>query len=224
PVIMLTGHGGLASAKQARSEGAFDYLSKPCDINLLADKINEACSLGGKVDVDQEKKVRDLMIPIESYTVINGDETLGEAIRRVRETFTVKLATDSIMETGHRSVLIRDKKNRIQGVLAIRDMLRVIMPSYLHAPKPNLAESIEYSPIFWDGMFTMGVRQMETTCIKDFMSPLPESIDGESNPMEAAHMMIASNHRRLLVDIEGEIRGIVREQDLFFEMDRLLKS
>ena len=48
------------------------------------------------------------------------------------------------------------------------------------------------------------------------------SIEGEANAMEAAHLMLASNHRRLLVEIDGEIRGIVREQDLFFEMDRLL--
>ena len=222
PVIMLTGHGGAASAKQALVEGAYDYLSKPCDINLLADKIHEACSRPTGVKPNQEKKITEMMIPIEGYTVINGDQSLGEAIRQLRASFTVKLATDSIMETGHRSILIRDQDNRIQGVLAIRDMLRAIMPSYLQAPKPSLADTIEYSPIFWDGMFTTGIGQMKDTPIKDFMSPLPVSIEGEANAMEAAHLMLASNHRRLLVEIDGEIRGIVREQDLFFEMDRLL--
>jgi len=41
PVIMLTGHGALPSARQAQEEGAFDYLTKPCDIDVLAGKIKE---------------------------------------------------------------------------------------------------------------------------------------------------------------------------------------
>ena len=31
PVIMLTGHGALPSAREAREKGAYDYLTKPCD-------------------------------------------------------------------------------------------------------------------------------------------------------------------------------------------------
>jgi len=42
PVIMLTGHGAMPSAREALVEGAFDYLSKPCDMDLLASKISEA--------------------------------------------------------------------------------------------------------------------------------------------------------------------------------------
>ena len=42
PVIMLTGHGALPSARESLAEGAFDYLTKPCDITILASKIHEA--------------------------------------------------------------------------------------------------------------------------------------------------------------------------------------
>ena len=42
PVIMLTGHGSMPSAQEALISGAFDYLSKPCDIDLLANKITDA--------------------------------------------------------------------------------------------------------------------------------------------------------------------------------------
>lgn len=41
-VIMLTGHGDAESAKTALKKGAYDYLNKPCDIDLLASKINDA--------------------------------------------------------------------------------------------------------------------------------------------------------------------------------------
>ena len=39
PVIMLTGHGAMPSAREALKHGASDYLTKRCDIDLLASKI-----------------------------------------------------------------------------------------------------------------------------------------------------------------------------------------
>ncbi|MFH0729153.1 MAG: response regulator [Pseudomonadota bacterium] len=42
PVIMLTGHGARPSAQKALTKGAFEYLTKPCDIALLTSKIREA--------------------------------------------------------------------------------------------------------------------------------------------------------------------------------------
>ena len=41
-VIIVTGHGSDADEKQARELGAFDFMRKPVDINLLAAKIKEA--------------------------------------------------------------------------------------------------------------------------------------------------------------------------------------
>ena len=46
PVIMLTGHGALPSAREALVEGAFDYLAKPCDIDVLSGKITEVAIQG----------------------------------------------------------------------------------------------------------------------------------------------------------------------------------
>jgi DNA-binding NtrC family response regulator len=42
PVIMLTGHGARPSAHKALSKGAFEYLTKPCDMALLISKIRDA--------------------------------------------------------------------------------------------------------------------------------------------------------------------------------------
>lgn len=43
PVIMLTGHGSETAARQGIEFGAFDYLTKPCDLQELVDKIKAAC-------------------------------------------------------------------------------------------------------------------------------------------------------------------------------------
>ncbi len=41
-VIMLTGHATVQSAVGGIKYGAFDYLMKPCDIDVLAEKVREA--------------------------------------------------------------------------------------------------------------------------------------------------------------------------------------
>jgi len=41
-VIMLTGHGSETAAKEGLEYGAFDYLTKPCDLEDLVEKIHQA--------------------------------------------------------------------------------------------------------------------------------------------------------------------------------------
>ncbi|MBU1344360.1 MAG: response regulator [Proteobacteria bacterium] len=224
PVIMLTGHGDKPSAREALVEGAFDYLAKPCDIDLLAEKIKEACRGKDKSVTHDESRVLDVMIPIREYTTIEETKTLQDAIDELKKSFISKIATSRLMETGHRSILVVDSNTSVIGILTIRDMLELVMPGYLSAPKPSLADSIEYSPMFWKGMFSAGIRQMKNKCISDVMSPSPISIDGRSNLMEAAYLMIYANERRLIVTLDGKTAGIVREQDLFFEMEKILNS
>jgi DNA-binding response OmpR family regulator len=42
PVILLTGYGSTEQGMEGMKEGAFDYLMKPCDLNILISKIQEA--------------------------------------------------------------------------------------------------------------------------------------------------------------------------------------
>jgi len=41
-VIMLTGHATVETAIEGMKLGAFDYLMKPCDLNILISKVEEA--------------------------------------------------------------------------------------------------------------------------------------------------------------------------------------
>jgi len=41
-VIMLTGHGSAEAAQEGISQGAYDYLTKPCELDKLIEKIQEA--------------------------------------------------------------------------------------------------------------------------------------------------------------------------------------
>ena len=44
PVIMLTGHGSETAAREGVKAGAFDYLTKPCDLDDLIEIICKACN------------------------------------------------------------------------------------------------------------------------------------------------------------------------------------
>jgi DNA-binding response OmpR family regulator len=46
PVIMLTGHGSETASKEGIEYGAFDYLTKPYDLEMLVTKIIEAAKRG----------------------------------------------------------------------------------------------------------------------------------------------------------------------------------
>ncbi|MGD9159231.1 MAG: response regulator [Desulfobacteraceae bacterium] len=225
PVIMLTGHGDMDSAQAALETGAFDYLSKPCDIDILSAKITEAYKEGHIRDgADEEKTVKDVMVPVEDYTTLRVDQTVREAITKLRASFSLKVPTSSIMETGHRSVLIFDNAGEVRGVLTIKGLLNAIMPGYLSAPKPTMADSIQYSPMFWSGMFTKEVKTILDNRVEEIMSPPPLSIDSNSNLMEAAYLMVYNGVRRLVVREKGKVAGMIREQDLFFEMERIQKE
>ena len=222
PVIMLTGHGALPSAREALAEGAFDYLAKPCDIDVLSVKITEAYRHGKISNEIEEKQVKAVMIPIEDYTTLTEESTVREAIEKLRASFSPSLSTNKIMETGHRSLLVIDKNGKMLGILTIIDLLKALMPAYLSAAKPSMADSIHYSPMFWSGMFTREVQSLASKKIKTLMSPAPLVIDANANLMEAVDMMVIKKKRRLAVMDTGKVVGVVREQDLFFEIESIL--
>lgn len=46
PVIMLTGHGSEKASQEGLLHGAYDYLTKPHELDELVDKIHEAVNAG----------------------------------------------------------------------------------------------------------------------------------------------------------------------------------
>ena len=57
-VIMLTGHATVESAIKGMKLGAFDYLMKPCEIEQLMAKVQEAT----KKKRDHEEKIREARV------------------------------------------------------------------------------------------------------------------------------------------------------------------
>lgn len=221
-VIMLTGHGAMESAKESKAKGAYDYLSKPCDIDLLASKINDAYEVAHKGERREEKKARDIMIHIQDYTTISTESTVKEAMEALLRSFEGFISSSRVMETGHRSLLVFDRNKNVVGILSIRDLIDAVRPAYLKASKPSTADSIQYSPMFWTGLFTSQVKVMANKKVVDIMSESPPSMDENTNLMELAEFMHSGNVRRVLITSRGKVIGVVREQELFFEMAKII--
>ena len=57
-VIMLTGHATVETSIEGMRLGAFDYLMKPCDMEVLMEKVNAAT----KKKRDHEEKIREARV------------------------------------------------------------------------------------------------------------------------------------------------------------------
>ncbi len=223
PVIMLTGHGAMPSAEQALSEGAFDYLAKPCDIDLLATRIQDAVhfAAGG---ARREKNVGDIMIPLSSYARISETSALKDALAALEEAHRALQFTDRLMDTGHRSLLVFNDLGGLVGILSPRDMILAARPPYLTAAPPNMTDALQYSAMFWEGLFTTRIHEIMDMEVGQIMSDSPPTISIRSNLMEAANTMAVEGCRRIAVTDNGDVVGVIREQELFFEIATIIAS
>ena len=61
-IIILTGHGSIESAFRTSKNGAYEYLNKPCDFDVLLSAINKAYAKRiKKLNLDQTEQVNQLM-------------------------------------------------------------------------------------------------------------------------------------------------------------------
>ena len=72
-VIMLTGHASVESAIEGLKLGAFDYVTKPCDIADLMEKVNEAYDKKQAVEEKIRKAKLDRIIS-HPMAVFNEEE------------------------------------------------------------------------------------------------------------------------------------------------------
>jgi DNA-binding NtrC family response regulator len=101
PIIMISGHGNIETAVEAVKTGAYDYISKPPDLNRLlitirnamdrSNLVSETKVLKKKVNKVQEmigysapiKKIRetiDKVAPTEARVMITGDNGVGKEL------------------------------------------------------------------------------------------------------------------------------------------------
>lgn len=117
PIIMISGHGTIETAVEAVKKGAYDYISKPPDLNRLLITIRNAMD---KTSLVAETKVL-------KRRVSKVQEMVGASapIHKIKETIDKVAPTDArILITGDNGVgkelvarWVHEKSNRASGVL-----------------------------------------------------------------------------------------------------------
>ena len=117
PVIMISGHGNIETAVEAVKKGAFDYISKPPDLNRVLITIRNAMD---KNRLNKETKV--LKRKISRVQEMIGE---SEGIARIKDTIDKVAPTDArVLITGENGSgkelvarWIHHKSNRCEGPL-----------------------------------------------------------------------------------------------------------
>ncbi|MBI3139151.1 MAG: sigma-54-dependent Fis family transcriptional regulator [Sphingobacteriales bacterium] len=115
PVVMISGHGNIETAVEAVKKGAYDYISKPPDLNRLLITIRNAMD---KSSLVSETKVL-------KRKVSRVQEMIGESagIKKIKDTIEKVAPTEArILITGENGVgkelvarWIHEKSNRASG-------------------------------------------------------------------------------------------------------------
>jgi two-component system nitrogen regulation response regulator NtrX len=101
PIIMISGHGTIETAVEAVKKGAFDYISKPPDLNRLLITIRNAIDktslvtetkvlkrkvakvqemIGGSVPIQKIKETIEKVAPTEARVLITGENGVGKEL------------------------------------------------------------------------------------------------------------------------------------------------
>ena len=117
PIIMISGHGTIETAVEAVKKGAYDYISKPPDLNRLLITIRNA--------MDKNQLVAETKVLKRRVSKVQ--EMIGESepIRRIKETIDKVAGTDArILVTGENGVCkelvarwVHEKSARADGPL-----------------------------------------------------------------------------------------------------------
>ena len=122
PIIVLTGHGSIDDATAALKAGAFDFLTKPLDLDHLNKIVKNA--LQGKILAEQNRELQAKLLKSQ-----NGDEMIGksDSLNRVRQMIAKAApARASVLITGESGVgkelvarAVHEQSDRAKGPFVV---------------------------------------------------------------------------------------------------------
>jgi len=117
PIIMISGHGTIETAVEAVKKGAYDYISKPPDLNRLLITIRNA--------MDKTQLVAETKVLKRKVSKVQDMVGASQPIQKIKETIEKVAPTDArILITGENGVgkelvarWVHEKSNRAGGPL-----------------------------------------------------------------------------------------------------------
>lgn len=153
-----------------------------------------------------EKNLKDLIIPLSQYPHMPYWATLKEAVVQLT-------VAQQHLAPGERrrTVLVFDEAYRLKGILTQRNILKGIEPRF----STRLAEGYR---VDWQDLFDKPSQEQLNKPISEFMSPVRATVKSSDHLLKASHVMISEGLGLLPVMDGDKVAGVVRLQDVFFEL------
>ena len=162
-----------------------------------------------------DKKVKDLMIPLEDYPHIPYWFTLRQAMAIVRE---ASIKFEGSFEP--RAVLVFDEKYQLLGMLTLRDIIKGLEPRFMH--ETALIKSDPSLLVLTKDFFGPGLREASQKQVSEVMSPIRITVEGEAPIAKALFLMIKENVGMMPVMMARKVAGMIRLNDLFQEISEVV--
>ncbi len=114
PVILFTAYGSIEAAVEAMKRGAFDFVTKPVNLDQLEILINRALESGRiKAENSELKKRLDSKFGVEN--IIGNSATLQQIIENVRQVAPTRATVSITGESGTGKELIAQAVHQLSG-------------------------------------------------------------------------------------------------------------
>ncbi len=160
------------------------------------------------------KKVRELLVPISDYPNIRNDASVRDAFAILKRNFQ-----DG---KGYRTILVLDEKNQLKGLLSLGDLIQAVEPRFLKMAKPPVYQGLtqEYPALtlIWQELFSKECKEEARKPVKDAMVPIKATVTTDDSIAKVAYLMITTNSHVIPVLEKDKVIGVVRLVDIFNEI------
>ena len=172
----------------------------------------------------ENKRVHEVMIPLEDYPVVYTDQTLKDAIREM-EVCQIEFMGK---KTAPRIILVFDLEDQLVGVARRRDIMRGLEPEFLVSKPLSARKSIfdvqldpNLSEMSYDHLLK-GVLERASRPISEIMLPVEATILHDDHVIKAIYEMVDCNLSLLPVLKDDRVVGVLRSVDVFRELSRYI--
>ena len=179
----------------------------------------------------RNRKVKELMVPLEEYATVSEEASLYEAVLALEEA-QERFRKDRYQ---HRAILVYDKGKKVVGKLSQLDVIKGLEAGYKELELKGISHS-GFSPEFIKSLIkTYGLweKPLEDVCrkaseikVKEVMYTPTEGeyVSEEAGLDEAIHQLVVGKHQSLLVTRGDKIAGVLRLTDVFTEIGEIIKA
>jgi CBS domain-containing protein len=175
------------------------------------------------------KRVKDIMVPLQEYGIVDEDSTLINAIMIFDEAHRKRNRN----RPPHRAVLVVDKNKKVVGKLGQLAFLKALEPQHNILTDMSKLSSAGVSEQFIASVtqhYRFFQEDLSALCaharhikVKDVMHPVAEHIDENASLGEAIYKIVTWETLSVLVTRGEEIVGILRLSDICNEVAEFMK-